>query len=261
MTRRAFVFLLIVGFTWGTRSQPQHGTTNTIEIHLLENCDVREVWVVRDGLDRARIKATQPDPAKEPCRWTATLPGPQRYHTNISSFSLRLTGRGRSQCMKAEWDARAGAGSLIYSCCPGGDVFDVVVSSESPIGYSRSIPQRPTCIEEGRVWGKGAEEDRTIHDVQFDIETLRVQISERKPPSCGLIVHRLASMRKMQKQMPEEISGVESITVKPIPTAEVTAALVEQDVRGENCHATVLSAPNIDVIEKLALKTLSIQVK
>jgi hypothetical protein len=251
MNKKALMMSLLLSFAVAipVQSQDDHGTTSVVRLRLTEDCDgIKRVYFVRDGEDGTRVRM-DPDGV---CRWKAELPDGKRYHTNVSRFSLRMPGWGRSPCMKALWQDETGL--LTLHCCSGkpAPVYEVVVSSgDLDLVYSR-VTQELECVE----WGKlepasEIESRRTIHDIQFGSESVRLKVLPGKTAACGLIVNELPGMVKPARGEEVEVRHETAVN-----------ALAKQDARGQNCHAPVLSAPNTEHTSKtLQLKSLRIKVQ
>ena len=224
----------------------QHGTTDSLVIRLTGGCEgVSAVSVVMDGADQEFSEAEPFPPV--PCRWRFTSPH-GTYNTKNIHFSLRL-GIARTRCRKARWDGKTA--TVTFRCCGQQPVQQWRIAVEPPMSvqYARVLEGSPSdvpCIEDGTM-------PATLHDVQLDVETFRVQLFPKRPPACGAALNDIPIVKKAQAGK----------TVR-VPVEEAARVLPRQANRGQGCRAPGVSSSQIDLdeatIARQPLRAIVIQV-
>lgn len=180
---------------------------------------VEQVSVVTNGRDRAFRAEKVSD-----CNWKLTAIG--RHNLEISYFSLRFGGTGRTGCKRAT-AIDASTIQLVFTQRGRVESREIEIAIDgAALDYVRQLPSLDDgvpCLEKGAVPG-------TLLDVQFDIEDLRLRLFEKKPVACGVIVNDvLAKARKGD--------------VVAVTSRELVPAVVKQGLRGRNCYAPTLTPP------------------
>jgi len=209
----------------------QHGTTDSLVIRLTGGCEgVTAVSVVMDGADQEFSEAEPFPPI--PCRWLFKSPY-GTYNTKNIHFSLRL-GIARTRCKKARWDGKTGNVTFEFKK-QGVQQWSVVTEPPMTVKYARvlegSLRDVP-CIEDGTM-------PATLHDVQLDVETLRVRLSPKKSPACGLALNYVARVRKAKP----------GATVRVTPD-DAMQALAAQANGGDDCRGPGVSVSQIEIDER-----------
>lgn len=166
-------------------------TTGKFSITISNCAGIDDVAVVIDGED-ATPDTVKPDPEApgDPCRRVLDI-NPNTVDVSDTTFSLRLTPIARSRCMKAEWRDDTRPAHLHYACCTDGPVKQVIMDAmpRIRIAYARDVFGKSGCIEQGILWEAGPEKQRTVRDVNPDIEDLRVKVLQEQP-ACGWSIDR-----------------------------------------------------------------------
>jgi hypothetical protein len=196
--------------------------------------DVQRVSVVTNGRDNAFRAEKVSD-----CRWT--FPEIGRHNLDVSYFSLRLGGIGRTPCRRA---TPAGGSNIQLVFTRRGLLpsHEIEILAGAPVDYARDLPA--TRNGDVQCWEKGAVPG-TLSDVQFDVEHLRLRLFEKKPVACGVIIDEVASRGDAGKSVP--------VTVK-----ELVPLVVKQGLQGKNCYAPGLTPP--EAIEP-ALRRQRLEIK
>lgn len=213
----------VLAVTW-TFAFYANAQTPARELHIrLDDAlckDVQQVSVVTNGRDAALRAEKVSD-----CTWKLT--GIARHNLDISYFSLRLGGIGRTPCRRATEVDRSNI-QLVFTRRGGVEAHEMEIVG-APVDYARDLPATRggdvRCLEKGSV-------PATLFDVQFDIEDLRLRLFEKKPVACGVILDDLATLRKARKG-----------DVVPMTSRELVPAVVKQGLQGKNCHAPTLTPP------------------
>jgi hypothetical protein len=183
--------------------------------------NVDRVSVVTNGRDQAFRAEKVSD-----CFWKLTEIG--RYNLDISYFSLRLGGIGRTPCRRATPIDRSSNIQLRITR-RGRNVAHEMEILGAPLDYARELPATRDgdvrCSEKGLV-------PATLFDVQFDIEDLRLRLFEKKTVACGVILDDVAALGKAKKG-----------DVVPITVKELLPVVVTQGFKGKNCYAPTLTPP------------------
>jgi hypothetical protein len=215
-----------------------------------------------DGIHRFTI------PRRAGCEWSGSAP--ETFDAGLTHFSLRLD-KGKSErrplartdCRTPDTHQIPGIARLKFECCRYIDVRQLTVTTTTrntnrpvAISYLRGVPKvdqsySVPCIEHG-VFLDGA---GTIDHVQFQNETLRLQLgnSEPKPKSTGLLV-----------RIPEAKFGKKINFDVSLDSENVVKALAEQRARGDGGAPN--ESPNaIDVdykkLKDAGVKTLKLTVQ
>ena len=230
----AYAFCLVSALAHRSSAQ-----TPPPELHIrLDDAlcrDVQQVSVVTNGRDNA-FRAEK----VSECRWKLT--GVGKHNLDLSFFSLRLGGLGRTPCRRA-----TPFGSNIQLLFTKRGVVNAreIEISGAPVDYARDLAASGKgdvqCWEKGAVPG-------TLFDVQFDIEDLRLRLFEQKPVACGVIVDDVGTLGKAGK------GDVVRVTSK-----ELVPAIVKQGLRGKNCYAPTLTPP--EAIEQGLRRTGRLEIK
>jgi hypothetical protein len=162
---------------------------NAQELHIwLDDAtckNVDQVSVVTNGRDQAFRAEKLPD-----CSWKLTEIG--RHNLDISYFSLRLGGMGRTPCRRARLIDGTSNIQLRFTS-RGRNVAHEMEVLGAPLDYARELPAtrdgNVQCSEKGLV-------PATLFDVQFDIEDLRLRLFEKKTVACGVILDDVAALGK-----------------------------------------------------------------
>jgi hypothetical protein len=246
MTHRMLASIMSLALCATLHAQP-HGSSTILKVENTSStqCEAHknDVFVVRERRDRPFFPARH----VEGCRWEATVP---LYHTNVDRFSLRVRGMGRSDCRKPRWDEQTETGILRYDCCGEGNPHQLLLTLADavPLLYARTS-LRSGCTDEGQLAGSGIEDTRTINAVQFETESVRLQLFDVRTPPCSLNVNNVRRVRKAKKGIPVTVTREDAET-----------ALLAQGVRAESCRATDLSVPDVEATRKLKFRSVTIKV-
>jgi hypothetical protein len=230
---RVLALTLILAFRMNAQTSPAKPQLHILLASAL--CSkVQGVSVAINGRDDAL-------PAIElsKCRWN--LPEIESQNLEISYFSLRLDGIGRTPCRRAT----PGDGSnlqLVFTRRGLQPPHEIEILAGAPVDYARDLPASRDgdvqCWEKGTVPGK-------LSEVQFDVEHLRLRLFEKKPVACGVIIDEVASRGAAGKSVP--------VTVK-----DLAPLVVKQGLEGKNCYAPGLTPP--EAIEP-ALRRQRLEIK
>jgi len=183
-----------------------------------ETCkDVADVYVAYNGRDSAFLARREPP---DSCNWKWTTMEP--LNPDITPFSLRLGGMGRTTCRRAEARdirhlevtfTRRGTGPVVKE-----------MKIEGPnVAYLRDVE---VIDEEDISCGEGKRIPGTLFDVQFDVEDLRLQVFEEKKAACSVIVNAIPSLAKAREWA--------TITIGP---KQLAPAAVKQALETRLCFA------------------------
>ena len=90
----------------------------------------------------------------------------------------------------------------------------------------------------------------TLSDVQFDIEDIHLQLYEKKPAACGVMLNNVASLGKAKRDK-----------LVLIQSEELVHAVHSQDLQGKSCYGPTIVPPEV-IKKSLAGKVpLKIRVK
>jgi hypothetical protein len=233
--KAAYVFALTI--TVASRIGAQ---TPAPELHIkLDDAlcrGVQNVSVVTNGRDNA-FRAEK----VSPCRWKLT--GIQRHNLDISYFSLRLGGIGRTRCRRAT----PGHGpniQLEFTKRGLSNARELEIVG-APVDYARDLPA--TRHGDVQCWEKGSV-PATLFDVQLDLEDLRLRLFEKMPVACGVIVDDVATLGKAGKG-----------DVVPITSRELVPAIVKQGLRAKSCYAPTFTPP--EAVEQSLRGTARLEIK
>jgi hypothetical protein len=183
--------------------------------------DVEKVSVVTNGRDHAFPAEKTSD-----CRWKLTEI--ERHNLEISYFSLRLGGIGRTPCMRAKPIEGSNDIQLKVTRRGRADALELEIAGAS-VDYARELPATRQgdvrCSEKGLVPG-------TLLGIQFDIEDLRLRLFEKKTVGCGVILDDVAALGKAKKG-----------DLVPITVKELAPVVMRQGLKGKNCYAPTLTPP------------------
>lgn len=181
---------------------------------------VQDVSVVTNGRDSAfrAVKVSN-------CNWKITdIP---RHNLDISYFSLRLGGVGRTGCRRARLLDGANI-QLVFTKAGKAEAHRIEIDG-APLDYARELAATGEgdiqCSEKGVV-------PATLFDVQFDIEDLRLRLFEKKTVACGVILNDVAAVGNAKKG-----------DVVEITSRELAPAVVKQGLKGKACFAPTFTPP------------------
>jgi hypothetical protein len=259
--RHCSASVLTLLFVASAHAQTQ-ATTDKLDIWLRgSDCpDVTKMSVVMQDDDAGEIPARKEreegEKEKEGCHWTATT-APDRFRTNLTHFSLRLSDFARTNCRMATWDETRAKGQLKFQIqsAPSGPAQQIEIRPDPTISlpYAREVKPsiRPDifCTETGIL-------PATVHDVQFGMEKVRLRLFDSKKDVCGLVVNKLPAIAKATKKKGSPV---------PANRSEVVDALTKLRHAGDACSMPNLSSAAIDIndraLGKRGLASLLITVK
>ena len=242
-------------------------TSRTLDVtiggaHCLKFPD--EISVVMDDEDGSTYHF--PITGGPGCHWTGKALG--TFDASLTHFSLRL-GIARTDCRTVEETYKDPAEGLMrvarltFECCAQDlkPVQQVTISTDRPVSvsYLRRVPKsrergrlRSVPCTEHAVFTHGT---GTIDHVQFQSETLRLQLGEKvpKPESPGLLI-RVPTFKK----------GKKANYPLHLDRDDVVSAFIEQRAQGEAGDPNLSSnAIEIDYkrLKEAGVKTLDLTVQ
>ena len=219
-TSVAYVFALTVILACSATAQPE--APPELHIKLAPLCDVVQVSVVINGRDDPQ--PTEKIPA---CTWTLKDIG--KYNLDISYFSLRIQGKGRTPCRRAKAIYKSNNILLDFTKTPTGKDRPDFEIAGPPLDYTREVwaisDSDVRCFEKGSLTA-------TLSDVWFDIEKFHLRLFEKTTVACGVILNEAPALSKPKKGV-----GV------PLTYKELVPMVINQGIKGENCYAPTVLPP------------------
>jgi hypothetical protein len=226
------VFALTIALAYSTNAQ-----TSPAELHIkLDDATckgVEQVSVVINGRDNPRLARQM-----SKCEWKLEEIG--KHNLDISYFSLRLHGYGRTPCEHATPIDKSNNLNVSFTKRGQKEAHELEISGD-PLDYVRKPSTRysgVSCSEAGFLPG-------TLYDVQFDIEDLRLGLFEKKPVGCGVILYDIAGKARKGDSL--------EITFK-----QIVPAVVKEGIEGKNCYAPTFIPP--EAIEQLLRRKAPVKI-